>query len=976
MFQRRADRAVKDISLLLVGSRRLTDDRVRHCLNFMRMELSSIVTSLRSTPSSDEIMCPWPVWWPNALYDAHRWVSDVCDMYNIGHGCCFCLSTSHRFLDATVITDATFRSYRIFHDPCRYKKQLCGSSSDIGLARYGVEADREGGFHLVGIRRPAKKLIRWITAADRSLRVITILGPAGIGKTTLATEIYRQLQSQTEGRNHFECHVRVQMSRVPDIKNVLEQILVQVSQFPTEVNYEDYDKKELVRHISNKLLEKSNMDSIVPLAMFPSIALSCCSDSGGLVHDMKPLNASDSESLLHKEAFGFTDGSLENNNVKVVCDVILRRCQGIPMFITVMARWLKKELLQLELQEADEQISEFDSMEHVPELLKEFGQALSPTYEDLHYELRLLLLFISMLPHGYTFNKDSLIRKWLLYEGLSGRKYMDIKDEDKEEAEMWFSQLVDRNIITRVAANWRYSSDEAEDCLWQISHYMLQFVANISAEKAFALTSCTLTSTAPSEPGGSDKTHALRRLALHQPNPNLVTLLQAMDLSQTRTLVVSGVVDQIPLDKFTYVIVLDLEGWENLKDEDMQQICKSKMCLLVHLSIRHTRVSNLPRQIKELCNLRTLDISHTQIKELPSEVYMLEYLWMLDLRSTLIGQLPEHDHIKWRLEHFLVGNETIISSSTETAGKIPERFLLSENLKTLATIDLSKHSPSLVESLGNLTHLRVFAMTWSYHQCTEGSYRESLLSSMKKWRMLKSLTVHCGLGCSMEFMGSLSDPPQKLEKFKVTAGRFASVPKWISKLDSLSFLQITLCGLGTEDLKILKDMSTLQCLVLGLEFIPREEIVIESGGFSELIRFCVDCPVPWLRFKDGAMRRLAYLELQVCSGPARREGAVPSGICNLQNLSEIVMHYNQKWFTDGSHVKKTLEAVKNEVAKHYNRIDLVIKGTKIDDAQTFDETEWKIEIQNDADVKPMTMFKQVIGNQYGIEAEGDKKSDA
>ncbi|OEL37749.1 hypothetical protein BAE44_0001234 [Dichanthelium oligosanthes] len=132
----------------------------------------------------------------------------------------------------------------------------------------------------------------------------------------------------------------------------------------------------------------------------------------------------------------------------------------------------------------------------------------------------------------------------------------------------------------------------------------------------------------------------------------------------------------------------------------------------------------------------------------------------------------------------------------------------------------------------------------------------------------------------------------KLEKFKITAGRFVSVPQWIESLQHLAFLQITVCKLEPRDLKILADLLRLRCLGLDLEFIPTEEVVI-----------------------GRAMLRLAYLELEVISASAR-ERAVPSGLRNLQSLTEVVLHYNQK------------------CTKH--------------DVQKFDETEWATKIHSEA----------------------------
>uniref|UniRef100_A0A0D9XU01 Disease resistance R13L4/SHOC-2-like LRR domain-containing protein n=1 Tax=Leersia perrieri TaxID=77586 RepID=A0A0D9XU01_9ORYZ len=226
-------------------------------------------------------------------------------------------------------------------------------------------------------------------------------------------------------------------------------------------------------------------------------------------------------------------------------------------------------------------------------------------------------------------------------------------------------------------------------------------------------------------------------------------------------------------------------------------------------------------------------------------------------------------------------------------------------------------------------------MTWSFHQCSYKAYREALRSSIQKWRKLKSLTIHCGLGCSMEFLSYLSPPPKNLKKFKVTHGKFAGVPQWIEGLENLTFLQITVCKQVADDVKILAGLVKLKCLVLGFEFIPVKEIVIHDKGFKELERFSLDCPVPWLTFKEGAMLKLEYLQLKICLGPANQESAVPSGLINLQSITEVVIRYS-KWCSNSSSIKRTVAAVRKQIARHLNPIDLVISGIK-EDNEAFDE---------------------------------------
>lgn len=545
------------------------------------------------------------------------------------------------------------------------------------------------------------------------------------------------------------------------------------------------------------------------------------------------------------------------------------------------------------------------------------ASASSQAYHRLPYGLKLLSLYMaSMLPQGYSIDKHRLIWRWAS-EGLTAGSWFDW-DDLVGKAEECFSELVNREVIIQ-AANYGRKPAEAEGSHWQVNPWMLQFVNSAAA-------------------GDSESsTEILRRLSLHQPDPELPTLLETMDPSHTRSLAASSgaAVDRIPLGKFVYLRVLDLEGWDRLKDEDLQQqICTGKMILLRYLSVRNTGVTRLPPEIKKLRLLEALDVSRTQISELPSQVGELRYLMALDLRSTQVTQLPEQIVHLTDLWGLLVGGDGV--NPGETVAEIPERMIVRlTNLNTLATVDLSESSASFVRALGRLRNLQVLAITWSFHQCTDGRYQDALRSSIQEWENLRSLTIHCGLGCSVEFLGSLPDRSRFLEKFKVTTGRFVSVPRWIQGLRYLSFLQITVCKLGTDDLKILAELLSLQCLVLGLDFIPEQAIVIESEWFRQLQTFSVDCPVPWLTFTQGAMPALRYLDLEICSSVPPIQGSVPSGIGNLARLKEVVLRYN-KWYSDSSSVKNTVEAVKNAVAEHRNRIDLVVNGTR-HGAQAVDE---------------------------------------
>lgn len=102
---------------------------------------------------------------------------------------------------------------------------------------------------LVGIDDPMEKLQEWLIGdGDRNLRLVSIVGFGGVGKTTLVKELYRKMESR------FECMAFARTSQKPNIRKLLTSILLQVR--PERPPYANSESSNLIDTIRAHLQHK------------------------------------------------------------------------------------------------------------------------------------------------------------------------------------------------------------------------------------------------------------------------------------------------------------------------------------------------------------------------------------------------------------------------------------------------------------------------------------------------------------------------------------------------------------------------------------------------------------------------------------------------------------------------------------------------------------------------------------------------
>jgi hypothetical protein len=114
---------------------------------------------------------------------------------------------------------------------------------DPRLPALFVEASR-----LVGVDGPREEIIEWLKEDEcgQQLRVVSIVGFGGLGKTTLANQVYQKIKGQ------FDCSCFVPVSRNPNVAKILTDMLKELGSCidPTD------DERQLIEKLREFLQNK------------------------------------------------------------------------------------------------------------------------------------------------------------------------------------------------------------------------------------------------------------------------------------------------------------------------------------------------------------------------------------------------------------------------------------------------------------------------------------------------------------------------------------------------------------------------------------------------------------------------------------------------------------------------------------------------------------------------------------------------
>ncbi|KAL7099390.1 hypothetical protein ACP275_09G081900 [Erythranthe tilingii] len=526
-----------------------------------------------------------------------------------------------------------------------------------------------------------------LTERQSNLRIIPIVGMGGIGKTTLAKNVYaKPLIMQ-----HFDIRAWVTVSQNYNVQDILIEILLCISKDESLESLSAKSEGELGERVHKSLWGRRYLivlDDIWSVEAWDKVNLffpengqrsrlmitTRLSDvasigSHGIAMDF--LNEEKSWDLLCRSVFEEEDDcppELEEIGKKIA-----KNCEGLPLSIVVIGGHLAKSKRTREHWEyISENTNTIVNLEDNERCLK----VLQLSYNHLPVHLKPCFLYMGVFPEDNKIRVSCLVKLWVsegFVKPINGKSLEVVSGK-------YLQELCDRNLIF---VHKRGSYGNIKFCS---IHDLLRDLCLREAEreKFFYVTRLH-------EPTIPQGINTQRRIGIHQsmsekdyhPDPVLHSL-QYVPLVRS---LICNFEERLPLLDFRLLRVLKVDDKKLLNDNNRQYDYSVEVVFrLVNLRFiaiqsGRPKSSGFPSSVNLLWNLQTLVVNGTWDVVAPCEIWNMTQL--------------KHVHFD-RLE----------LPVPPTGGKDDE-FVL-ENLQTLTNIRNFKCGEEVVKRIPNINKLQIF----------------------------------------------------------------------------------------------------------------------------------------------------------------------------------------------------------------------------------------------------------------------------
>ncbi|CAO2150131.1 unnamed protein product [Urochloa humidicola] len=663
-----------------------------------------------------------------------------------------------------------------------------------------------------------KRLVDLILAnKENKTYKIGIVGTGGVGKTTLAQNIY----NHNKIKGSFSNQAWICVSQEYSEDNLLKEVLRNIG--------EDYKPDETVGKLKRKLsvaMENKNLFLVLddmwkheawtnllrtPLNTAAAVTILVTTRNEIVtrtigvedVHRVQLMSDDVGWELLWKSMN--VNEETEVQNLRSIGEEVVRMCGGLPLAIKVIASVLaSKEKTENQWRQVLKNSAW--TMSNIP---VELRGALYLSYNDLPWHLKQCFIFCTLYPQDHSMSRHDLIRFWVA-EGFVQEQEDQLLEDTANE---YYNELIYRNLLHPDPKCVDYSWCKMHDLLRRLGQYLSQGeyfcgdLQSLEAKSLFKLRHISIVTDKDSIilPNMNGENIRARTLLIHRSKSIVVEhaifkrfpCIRVLDLTSSTI----GVVPKC-IGTLIHLRLLDFDGTDisNLPES----ICSLKYLQILNLQRCHA-LHILPMAVTELCSLRRLGLQGTPINQVPNGISELKSL---------------ND-----LQGFPIGHGSDNSARMQDGWNLDELGPLLQ-LRKLAMIKLERTSPCSTDSLlvdkKFLKELRLYCT-----ERTDEPYSEDDVINIE--RTFEKLL-----------------PPQSVEDIAITNFFGRRYPTWLgtttTHLPSVGYLKLINCKSSVHlppigqlpNLKYLRIKGATAVTKIGPEFVG---CGVGNPGSAEVVAF-------------------------------------------------------------------------------------------------------------------------------------------
>lgn len=707
------------------------------------------------------------------------------------------------------------------------------------------------GMETVGKDMEFKQIADVIEKCGDHMKVITIWGAGGSGKTTLAKIVYERLKND----GTVDCFSWVEVNQSSDIEYVLRTAINGIylnigTKPPQELKtanrnflqqhildylegkryvlfFDDVWDQKLLSHIK---IPSNCASSIIITSRDKNIAVGSFLGAAPHYVEVKPLEFDSACSLFCKLAFCNNSGasagggtrSWPNDMIKELGEVLVEKCSGLPVAILALARLMcTKGDDPAKWRDALKSLnSEFEGS------LASLNRALLLSYNELPTHLKSCFLYCAiMLPKTHDIGVEELIRLCIA-EGFVNNEEVHGGRAPEDIAWGYFLQLKNRSLLQIV------DEEFGEE------------VGRIQMHDLYRDVACQVI-----------RREMFAEVVLEQNTK--------VEWKQRRLMILEG------------EATVKLDNYENMKKLRTLLINSKRIALSTSLpqmlqNLKLLRVlvlewmpygmEELPTEVGDLIHLRYIGLKG-KISHLPESLGRLHNLQTLDICGSYVTNLPKCVSELRELRH-LIGNEL----------EVPDIVFTFSQLRTLCGIRINTINQA--REIVHIKQLTVLRIQFEGVECLR-----AICASVEEMTNLRSLLIiSTEDDISWEFPNF--SPPLFLESLF-----FMDFHKLAKFTSTPNYLRVIVLGSCSVDVDFFSSLEKLPSLVLlSIDSYMGEKLLCSAGSFPRLKKLDIVCPkvTKWEIGKE-AMKGVESLAMQQC----KCLKMLPEGLKEVEYLKEL-----------------------------------------------------------------------------------------